>query len=87
MNNILSEKEYQKFILERLSDNGYEIGSATQYDPLFALDRETLFRFLNETQPDEMSALRKVYKNELEETIVNVISTEETKAKGSRLYI
>lgn len=87
INQVLSEKEYQKFILDRLSENGYEIKPATDYDRYFAIDREALFRFLNETQTDEMEALRKVYKTELEETIVNVIATEENKTKGSRLDI
>lgn len=87
MNNILSEKEYQKFIIERLSESGYEVRMAAYFDRLFAVDREVLFRFLNDTQPDEMEALRKVYKSELEETIVATINTEETKSKGSRLEV
>lgn len=87
MNDILSEKEYQKYILERLSENGYEIKSASCYDRLFAIDREALFRFLNTTQPDEMDALRKVYKSDLENTIIGVINTEETKSRGSRLDV
>lgn len=58
---ILSEKEYQHFIMERLSkDNGYVIRKAVNYDRLFAVDREMLFKFLNATQPDEMAALRKL---------------------------
>lgn len=33
MNNILSEKEYQKFLLERLEqDNGYLIRKSSNYD-------------------------------------------------------
>lgn len=87
MNTILSEKEYQKFILEQLRKNGYEIKPASDYDRLFAIDKEALFRFLNATQPDEMDALRKVYKSDLENTIVGVINTEETKARGSRLDV
>lgn len=50
MNNILTEKEYQHFIMDRLSqDNGYIIRKATSYDRLFAMDRELLFQFLNDT--------------------------------------
>ena len=86
-NDVLSEKEYQKYILERLFENGYEIKSASGYDRLFAIDREALFRFLNTTQPDEMDALRKVYKSDLENTIIGVINTEETKSRGSRLDV
>lgn len=32
MNEILSEKEYQAFILDRLQDSGYEKHPATEYD-------------------------------------------------------
>ena len=87
MNNIMSEKEYQSFILDRLKENGYEIHAATDFDRLFAVDRKALFQFLNTTQPEAMAALAKVYKNDLEDTIVGVINTEETKQKGSRLDV
>ncbi len=60
MNNILSEKEYQHFIMDLLSqDNGYVIRKATSYDRFFTVDREMLFQFLNDTQPDAMAALRR----------------------------
>lgn len=40
MNDILSEEEYQHFIMERLEqDNGYVIRKATSYDRLFSIDR------------------------------------------------
>ena len=66
MNNILSEKEYQKYILERLAENGYKITPSTQYDRLYAVDRVELFSFLESTQPEEMTKLRKIYKEEKE---------------------
>lgn len=48
MTNILSEKDYQKYLLERLEqDNGFVIRKASNYDRLFAVDREMLFQFLN----------------------------------------
>lgn len=88
MNNILSEKEYQHFIMERLEkDNGYVIRKATSYDRLFAMDREMLFQFLNDTQPEAMDALRKIYKADLEDTIVSFINAEATKTRGSLLAL
>ena len=88
MNNILSEKEYQHFIMDRLSqDNGYIVRKAASYDRLFAMDRELLFQFLNDTQPDEMEALRKIYKSDLEDTLVSFINAEVTKARGSLLDV
>ena len=86
MNDILTEKEYQHFIMDRLSqDNGYVVRKATSFDRLFAVDREMLFKFLNDTQPEEMEALRKIYKSDLEDTIVSYINAEVTKARGSLL--
>lgn len=87
MSSILSEKEYQKYILNELKKNGYEVWPAAHYDRLFAVNREELFRFLNATQPDTMVALHKIYKEETENTIVAAINAEETKARGSRLSV
>lgn len=84
---LLTEKEYQNFIIERLKDNGYEVWPATCYDRLFAIDRKELFRFLNDTQPDAMVALNKIYKSDTEDTIVAAINSEETKSRGSRLSV
>lgn len=85
---ILSEKDYQHFIMDRLlQDNGYVIRKATSYDRLFAMDRKLLLQFLNDTQPDEMDTLRKIYKGELEDTIVSFINAEVTKARGSLLDV
>ena len=87
MKNILTEKEFQRFFLDRLKENGYEIWPSTHYDRLFALNRQELFRFLNATQPETMKALNKIYKAETENTIVAAINAEETKERGSRLSV
>ncbi len=85
---IVSEKEYQKFLLERLEkDNGYIIRKASNFDRYFAIDREMLFKFLNDTQPETMDYLRKIYKADLEETIVNFINAETTKVRGSLIEV
>ena len=88
IHNILSEKDYQRFLLERLEkDNGYVIRKTTNFDRSFAMDREMLFQFLNDTQPDTMDYLRKIYKGDLEETIVSFINAETTKARGSLIEV
>ena len=47
MNNILTEKEYQKFILDILEkQNGYRIRENVKYDRLLAMDKEMLFEHL-----------------------------------------
>lgn len=88
MLNILSEKDYQKFLLERLvQDNGYVMRKAVHFDRQFAVDREMLFQFLNGTQPDTMEYLRKIYKEDLEATIVSFINAEVTKTRGSLIEV
>lgn len=88
MNNVLSEKDYQKFLLERLEqDNGFVVRKASNYDRLFAMDREMLFKFLDDTQPDTMDYLRKIYKADLEDTVVSFINAEATKARGSLIEV
>lgn len=88
MNNILSEKEFQKFIIDQLvQDNGYMVRTNNDFDRLFAMDKEMLFKFLNDTQPKEMESLRKIYKGELETTLVNFINGEIIKARSSLLHV
>ena len=88
MNNILTEKEYQHFIMDYLkTKNGYVIRDAKNYERLHAIDREMLFKFLNDTQPEKMDRFRKIYRNDLEDTIVGLINTEETKTRGSLLNV
>ncbi len=89
MNNILTEKEYQRFIINKLTDKdtGFVERKASSFDRFFAMDKEMLFKFLNDTQPDEMEALRKIYKSDLETTIVNYINREATKGSGSLLGV
>lgn len=85
---IVSEKEYQKFLLERLEkENGFIVRKATNFDRYYAVDREMLFKFLNDTQSDTMDYLRKIYKNDLEETIISFINAETTKKRGSLIEV
>ncbi|MCR5457089.1 MAG: DEAD/DEAH box helicase family protein [Clostridiales bacterium] len=87
MNDIMSEKQYQRYIIERLKENGYVERTNTDFDRLFALDHGMLFRFLEDTQPEAMAALRKIYKSVTEETIIGCINTEATKNRGSMLNV
>ena len=88
MNNILSEKQYQHEIMTYLEkNNGYRIRPATAFDRLFAMDREMLFAFLEASQPDELAELRKIYKADTEDTIVNVINTAANGEKSSIVEI
>lgn len=84
MNNILSEKEYQRYIIERLvGEHGYVERKNFCFDAKFAMDREMLFKFLDGTQPETMALLRKVFRDQTEDTVVAAINTELTKSRGS----
>ncbi len=88
MNNILSEKEYQQYIMQILEkQNGYVIRPNAKFDRRFAIDKEMLFAFLNSTQPDTMEALGKIYGEATEDTIVNFVNAEITKPKSSLLSV
>lgn len=88
MNDILSEKQYQHEIMDYLqSKNGYRVRNATEFDRSFAMDRGMLFDFLNATQSDTMAELEKIYKSNLEETIVNVINAAVTAEKSSLVEV
>ena len=88
MNQILTEKQYQHFILDYLKENnGYVVRKDKDFDRLYAMDREMLFKFLYDTQPDEMETLSKIYKSDLEDTLVNYINMEMTKSRGSLLHV
>lgn len=83
MNTIMTESQYQSYILDKLKENGYEIRDAKHFDRLHAVDRELVFRFLDTTQLDAMEALRKIYKADTEDTLINYFNTEITKKRGS----
>ena len=89
MNNILSEKEYQRYIIDQLvkPESGYAEAPATEFDRFFAMNRKALFAFLEATQPEKLQALRKIYKEKTEDTIVAFINQQETRANGSRLDV
>jgi len=88
MNNILTEKEYQTELLNILKkQNGYIIRKENNFDRYFAIDREMLFDFLTDTQPEIMESLWKIYKERLEETLISFINAECTKKSGSLLEV
>ena len=88
MNNILSEKEFQAELLTTLRDqNGFTIRKSANFDRRFAIDREMLFGFLNETQPETMEKLQKIHKDRLEDTLVSFFNTECTKKRGSLIEV
>lgn len=88
MNDILSEKEYQQYIISKLvENNGYEERPADEYDRLYAVNPNALMRFLEKTQPEKLEILRKIHKNNTEKVIISTINSIETTKSSSRLDI
>ena len=86
--NLISEKEYQRYIIDYLvKNNKYIERKDADFDRLYAMDKELLFKFLDTTQPDTMKALRKVYKQDTEETVIQVINNGCTSDKGSLIKV
>lgn len=84
MHNILSEKNYQRFIIDYLvNNNGYIERTDLNFDRYFAMDKELLFKFLNDTQPEKVIALKKTLKNAYENAIVNALNNQITSKKSS----
>ena len=79
---MIKEKEdYQRYILDYLSDNnGYIIRNAkSDFNSHYAMDIELLFKFFYDTQPETMEKLEKIYKDKTKDTIVNYLNNEITK--------
>ncbi len=85
---LLDEREFQEYILERLvSDNGFVQRNSQSFDPVVAMDRELLLQFLNRTQPEKMKKLRDTFKEDTDETIIQFINSKLTSANGGLINI
>ena len=84
MAHIITEKQYQRYIIDYLvNKNGYIERTNENFDRLFAIDRELLFKFLEDTQPDEVAKLKKAYKDKFEDTVISVINNQITSKQSS----
>ena len=87
MNTILTEKDYQKFIIQRLVENGYVVRQAADYDRRFAMDPDMLFKFLEETQPQKMAKVRNTLKENYREGLLNFLNLEICKSQRSLIDV
>ena len=86
MNRVLNEKDYQRHIIDFLvNQNQYVERKAAQYDKGLAMDAELLFRFLEDTQPESMAALRKIYGAQTEKTVLSTLNMQMTSASSSQI--
>ena len=76
--------DYQRGILNYLKEhNGYRVRTNENFDRRFAIDGELLVEFLTKTQPKKVELLRKMYKDDFEETLFNYFNREVNKKDGS----
>ena len=87
MNTILTEKDYQKFIIQRLVENNYVVRNAAEYDRRFAMDPDMLFKFLEETQPQKMAKVRNTLKENYREGFLNFLNLEICKSSRSLIDV
>ena len=79
MTSFIQERtEFQRHIIEYLKNsNGYVVRNAKKdYDKRFAMDTALLLRFLDETQPEEMAAFRKIHKADSEKVLIETINAQ-----------
>lgn len=77
MSNILTEKQFQRFIIDYLvNNNDFIERKSDNYNKSFALDKELLFSYLLETQSENVEKLKKIYKTDFEDTIINYINNK-----------
>jgi len=90
MANLLKEKEdFQKLIIERLvNENGYvERVAKIDYNKALAMDTKLFFKFIQTTQPEVYDKLKKIYKEDTNDTILSKINTEINKSSRSLIDV
>ena len=71
MSRIITERQYQNYIIDYLvATNKYTKRTDQDFDRYYALDKELLFKFLEDSQPKEVEALKKIYKDKYEEILI-----------------
>ncbi len=82
----LKEKSFQKLIKDYLiEENGYIEGDKEDYNKHYAIDTKQLFEFLEETQPQTLHKLRKIYGNEYKTKILD--NLEDNLARKSMIEV
>ena len=87
MSMVQTEKEYQKFIVDYLTDvNGYIEHTDRDFNNAFAFDNSLLLSFLYATQKEAMQKLERVFKNDTSSHVLAAINAEITKKGSSLIY-
>lgn len=86
MDNFFKEKnDYQRYIIDYLvkKNKFIERDSKINYNPIYAMDTELLIKFLEETQPEKIEQIRKIYGEEANNLIIKRVNNEITKRNSS----
>lgn len=77
--------DYQRLIIDELvKKNKYiERVAKDHYNSAYAMDTELLLKFLNDTQPEKMERLKRIYRDNFENTIINTINNDICSRNGS----
>ena len=76
-------KDYQRLIINHLvQENGFIERPSSAFNAGLAMDTEIFFQFLEATQHDKLEALRRLYKDRTEETIIALINSEVNRMNG-----
>jgi type I restriction enzyme, R subunit len=70
------EKNFEDDIVNSLEKSGYEIRLSDNYDSKLGLDADTLFRFLHDTQSDEIKLIEHDFGNGTKDKILDTIFSE-----------
>ncbi|MFR9895843.1 DEAD/DEAH box helicase family protein [Corynebacterium striatum] len=74
VDNPINERAFQRLIIDELVENaGYVERSRDVFDPVWAIDEELLFGFLERTQGEKLELLRAAYNGGADATIRNKI--------------
>lgn len=70
------ETDFENDIVNSLEKSGYEIRLSDDYDSMSGLDKETLFRFLNNTQSDILAEIQHDFGENTQQKIIDTIVSE-----------
>ncbi len=93
MSKLAKELDFEKEIVQHLVDNGYVLRkssmnpSKSDYNRSLAMDPELLLRFLWNTQKDEMDVLKRLFGENMEETVINTVRNKITQKRSSFIEV
>lgn len=83
---LKENRDVRDYVAKKLVNSGYILRVANDcYDSKYAMDKELLIKFFEETQPDEIAKFRKIHKVDADITLINTINNQITNPNGKGL--